>query len=78
MDVFVQASLVEGEFWGDMASPGVSDQRAYVAALYWSSMTLTTIGCAAQNCNDCVMARHLTASSASHASLLLRHFRLHC
>lgn len=32
--------------WALMSAPGIRDQEAYVAALYWASMTLTTIGCA--------------------------------
>lgn len=42
----LQALARPDEVWADMSEPGVSDRRAYATALYWSSMTLTTIGCA--------------------------------
>ena len=59
----MESSVDADVYWGDMAAAGVSDQRAYVTALYWSSMTLTTIGCELNNALFLIIRLHFELAS---------------
>lgn len=60
MFVLVQSMFTGVDMWSLIASrdgSDLTDAEAYMAALYWAGMTLTTIGCA----SACVQLNHVRA-----------------